>query len=82
MNISKMVVGTLLCIAGIALGLYVGLWWAFIGGIVDVVNAVKAPEIQSMAIAIGVAKVVCAGFLGGISAICFIVPGAAMVKAA
>lgn len=80
MNVTKMVFGTLLCIAGVALGIYAGLWWAFIGGIVDVINAFKAADVQALSIAFGVAKVVCAGFIGGISALCLIAPGTALIK--
>lgn len=82
MNVTKMIFGTLLCIAGVALGLWAGFWWAFIGGIVEVINALKADDIQALAVAFGVARVVCAGFIGGIAALCLIAPGAALIKTA
>jgi len=46
----------LLIIAGVGLGVYAGLVWAFIGGIVDVIQAVKAVEVEAMAVAIGLQK--------------------------
>lgn len=76
----KTVIGVLMCIAGVVLGLYAGLWWAFIGGIVDVVNEVKAVDTSAMNIAIGIVKIVFAGAIGAVSAIVLIVPGAALIN--
>jgi hypothetical protein len=78
----KQVIGLLLIVVGVALGLYVGLWWAFIGGIVDIITEVKAPDLSAMNVAIGVAKILFAGFCGVLSASILVLPGAAMVKAA
>jgi hypothetical protein len=82
MNHGKMVGGTVLCIIGIAAGLYFGLWWAFIGGIIDVITEIRAPELSVMGVAIGIAKVLFAGFIGGISALLFLAPGVAMIREA
>lgn len=82
MKVKNMVFGTLLCIAGAAIGLYLGLWWAFIGGIVDVITEIRAPELSAANIAMGVVKVLFAGAIGGISALCFLAPGAALIKKA
>ena len=49
---------------GIVAGAYIGVWWAFIGGIVDLVHAVRATELDSMRLAIGIAKIFFAGLLG------------------
>lgn len=76
----KTVIGVLMCIAGVVLGLYAGVWWAFIGGIVDIVNEVKAVDTSAMNIAIGCAKVVFAGGIGAFSAMILILPGAALVS--
>lgn len=73
-------VGVLMCIAGVALGLYAGLWWAFVGGIVDIVNEAKAIETDAMNIALGIAKVVFAGFIGWVSALVLFLPGAVLLK--
>jgi hypothetical protein len=80
MKHGQLVGGTLLCILGVALGLYVGLWWAFIGGIVQVIEEIRAPELSALGVAIGVIKVMFAGFVGLISALCFVMPGATMIK--
>ena len=62
-------------IVGIVFGLYVGLWWAFIGGIVDVISAIRAPELVAMDVAIGIVKVLFAGLIGGLSGLISIIPG-------
>lgn len=38
----KKIIGILIAIAGIALGIYVGVWLMFIGGIVQIVNSIKS----------------------------------------
>jgi hypothetical protein len=68
-------------VVGIALGLYAGLWWAFIGGIVQVIDAAKATPVEALGIALGVARVIFAAAIGWISALILIVPGVAMLKA-
>lgn len=60
----RQVIGVLVILAGIAFGLYAGLWWAFIGGIVDVVEAVKASPVDAAGVAFGIAKVFFAGLIG------------------
>ena len=37
----KKIIGILIAIAGIALGIYVGVWLMFIGGIVQIVNSIN-----------------------------------------
>lgn len=76
----KTVIGVLMCIAGIALGLYAGVWWAFIGGIIDIINEIKAVDTNAMNIAIGCVKVLFAGAIGGLSAFALIAPGAALIN--
>lgn len=71
----KQLLGVLLIVAGVALGLYVGLWVCFIGGIVDVVDAVKATPVEAMNLAWGIVKIVFAGAAGALSAYALIFPG-------
>ena len=72
--------GICLIVVGVGLGLYVGLWLCFIGGIVQIVDAVKATPTEGMDIAIGIVKIVFAGFAGGVSAFVAVIPGMAMLK--
>ncbi len=59
----RKILGTILIVGSVALGIYVGLWVLFIGGIVQIVNSIT-PEVHSMGIAIGVLKVVFANAVG------------------
>ena len=74
------VLGLILILAGIAAGLYCGIWWAFIGGIVAVIEQIRAPHLDALAVAIGVARIFFAGFIGWCSAMLLILPGMAMLR--
>jgi len=63
-KIVKRVVGTLLILAGATLGLWLGVWVLFIGGIVMVVEAVKATPVDSIRLAIGILSVISASPVG------------------
>lgn len=76
----KFWIGLLLIIIGVCVGLYAGVWWAFIGGIINVIEAVRAEQLVEMDVACGVAKIVFSGVIGWLSAIAFIAPGFVMVK--
>jgi hypothetical protein len=78
----KAIIGLLLVILGIACGLYAGIWWAFIGGIVDVITEVRAPDLSALNVAIGVAKILFAGLIGWVAAMVLILPGVAFIKSA
>lgn len=51
-----------LLIINILFGIYASIWLMFIGGIVDIINAAKLSEVDSFAIAIGIAKIVFCAF--------------------
>lgn len=55
--------------------LYVGIWICFIGGIVDIIEQIRAPELESLVIAIGIAKVFFAGIIGWLSGALLVLPG-------
>ena len=75
----KTILGLLLIVAGIALGLYAGLWWAFIGGIVVVIEQIRAVHLDAMTVALGIARILFAGAIGMASAFALILPGAVML---
>lgn len=79
-RMAQVVVGLAMMLAGIALGVYVGLWWAFIGGIVQVIEAAKATPVEAIGIAWGIAKIVFAGFLGMVTAFVAVFPGFVMMN--
>ncbi len=71
----KPLIGLILIIAGIILGIYVGLYLCFIGGIIGLIEAVRAPELLASKVAWSIAKIVFASFLGWLSAFVLIFPG-------
>lgn len=77
----KLTLGVLLFLLGVVLGLYVGVWWAFIGGIVQMVEASKADPIALFSIVIGFIRFVFAVFLGYLSAIVCILPSLELMAA-
>ena len=54
----------ILVVLSIAGGIYVGVWWGFIGGIIEIVTAFKAATVSASDVAIGFAKVFFAAPLG------------------
>jgi hypothetical protein len=60
------ILGVILMIAGVVIGVYLGIWWAFIGGIVDIIDAAKAADVSGMAIAMGAAKILFFELIGGV----------------
>lgn len=72
--------GVLFILFGIVFGLWAGIWWAFIGGIVDVVNAFKATNVDSLAVAAGVAKFFFAGVIGWAGALIPVSIGSSLLE--
>lgn len=70
----NIIVGITLCIMGVIMGLFLGVWWCFIGGIIQVVNAVKAGLIAGGIVA-GITRIVLASLVGWVSALALILPG-------
>ena len=72
----KIISGIVLMIAGLVLGLYVGIWLCLIGGIVDIVETVAGIQtFDALNVAWGVVRVLPAGTLGSLSAYLLILPG-------
>jgi uncharacterized membrane protein len=76
----KALIGLGMILASIVVGLYVGIWVCFIGGIVQVIEAMRAPELSSWTVAVGVAKIFFAGLAGWLSAALLFFPGAALIE--
>ncbi len=71
----KRAIGYALIIAGICLGFYLGGWLCFTGGIIDVVEAIRADVLLYNDLGIGMVKVFLAGLAGILSALCLVIPG-------
>lgn len=59
-------IGFIIGICGVIFGLYFGFWVMFVGGLVDIIDAVKAPVTSVSIIGFGVLKMMFASFVGGI----------------
>jgi hypothetical protein len=75
----KLVIGILMCLGAIVFGIWAGVWWAFIGGIVDVFNEFKAVDTNALNIGIGVAKVFFCGIIGWLAFVILWLPGTYLV---
>lgn len=72
----RKILGLILILAGIALGIYVGFWLYFIGGIVSIVDQVRSPgDNYGLEIACGAGKVILSGFAGWASSLILVFPG-------
>jgi len=80
------IVGLIMILAGIVLGLYVGIWLCLVGGIAQIINELKnlnTPEgVDGLKIAIGFARFFFTGFAGWLSAIILVIPGMSLLKKA
>jgi hypothetical protein len=76
----RVIFGILLIIIGIGIGLYVGIWLMFVGGIIQLIDAVRADILVASEVAWGIAKILLAGLTGTLSAYIFILPGLFLVR--
>ncbi len=77
----KTVLGVLMCLAGVALGLYVGIWLCLVGGFVSIIDGARAAgQADAGMIAWGIIRVLFASALGTISAYVLIIPGYVLIN--
>ena len=72
--------GVALLVGGIALAFYVGFYLMLVGGVVDIIAAIKAPVTEVWPLFKGLLKIVFASFTGTISFWLLALPGAAMLN--
>ena len=78
--IMKQALGILMIVAGVLFGVWAGLWWGFIGGIVQFIEGVKATPVEAMEVAFGIARVMFAGLIGGGCAMILVIPGSSLAS--
>jgi hypothetical protein len=78
----KMTFGVVLLVLSAVLGIYVGFWLMFIGGIVQFVNAVQMHPVPGMDIAIAVTRIIGAVFAGFLSFGIIFSAGLSLIKSA
>ena len=62
-------IGFLLIVAAVLLGLWLGIWVMFIGGIAQFINGIKVTPVDALGIATGIARVLFAGAVGWVVAV-------------
>ena len=67
--------GLLMMVAGVAVGLWCGVWWAFIGGIAGIVGEVRAEAIDGVRLALLILRVMFAGFITYTVSTILVLPG-------
>jgi len=67
----KDVIGISLCIIGVLLGLYVGIYVMFIGGILGIANAIDTGTMSGYIIAVNIIKIIFSSLAGFI---CYLIP--------
>lgn len=75
------ILGIVLLVAAVLFGVWVGLWWAFVGGIVTIVEAFKADPVNSLGVAWGALKFFGSAFWGWGACILACIPGFLCLKA-
>ena len=76
----KVAAGLVLIIAGIALGIYVGLWLMIVGGIIQVVNAFQVDPVSAPDVAIGIMRFWFGGAAGVLVGVIPCIFGAAVLN--
>lgn len=69
MKVLLTILGVLFFIAAIALGLYVGIGWALVGGIVTLAHAINGSGATTSAIVWAIVKIVLCETFGGLAAL-------------
>ena len=75
----KIVIGFVLILCGCLLGFYVGFYLMFVGGVMDIVTAIKADVLDARQLGWGIGKCLFAQLVGGVSSLVLCLPGAAIL---
>ena len=60
----RKIIGYSIIVFGVALGIYVGFWIFFIGGVLAIIDSIKATPTDAFGIALGIGRIVFASFFG------------------
>lgn len=76
----KLVLGVSMIVFGVVLGLYLGFYVFFVGGIIGLIDAIRAEGISGLSVAVNVGKIMLAGFVGILSGGIFVIMGRGIIK--
>jgi len=71
----KKTLGLVMIILSIPMAFYVALWLCFIGGIVQVIEGIKASPVEAISIALGFLRIFCTSIAGWASFFLLFFPG-------
>ena len=80
LEIAKLITAILLVLAGIIIGCYVGFYVCFYGGIVDVIEQIRADVMVTKTLAFGIVKILFASPIGCLSGLVFILPARILAR--
>ena len=66
-------------LVGLAFGIYIGLWFCAIGGIVQAVDGIKADPVDSLDIAVGAVRLPVAAPAGWVAFFVLAIPGSTLL---
>ena len=75
----RTLIGLSVVAVGVALGVWLGVWVMLVGGIVQLINGVKATPVNATWIAFGIARVMFSGFCGWVSGLIGVSIGTAIL---
>lgn len=78
-------VGFIMIVLGVVLGLYMGVWICFIGGIIDILEVMQSMAkegytIEAGKVAFAILKICASTLIGWVAAALLLIPGFAMVQ--
>lgn len=76
----KNVLGIIVCISSIFIGLYLGVWLCFIGGIVQIIESFKMNPINTLGLVIGIVRFLSASIVGWFSLLITFAIGQTILK--
>ena len=76
----KMIFGSVLLVLSVFLGVYVGFWLMFVGGIIQFVNVIQMHPIPGLGIAMAIVRILGATFAGFLSFGIILTTGLGLIK--
>lgn len=73
-------IGVAMMIGGVVFGLYVGIWWAFVGGIAQVIDAFQVRPIDGAGVGLGILRVLFSAAIGYVCGFLLVLAGAVVVN--
>lgn len=73
-------IGVLVLVFGVCLSIYLGFWLGFVGGVVQILEAIQTTPIQSLNVAIGLLRIMTSTFVFGITILITFLVGKSIIE--